>query len=68
VARARGFVQEWDTLRGRIDAERFDHVRARLAAQVTHAEEWCRAINGYFSRLSGVPDQHRRPLPASSTP
>ena len=63
VERVRGFVAAWDTLRGRIDDERFAHIRARLVAQVGHAEQWCRSINGYFQQLSGIPDAHARPLP-----
>src|SRR5690606_22057766 len=51
VARVRGFLREWDTLRGRIDDERFKHVRERLVGQIGHAEEWCRSINGYFQQL-----------------
>ncbi|MDO8545472.1 MAG: alpha-glucuronidase family glycosyl hydrolase [Opitutaceae bacterium] len=54
VESARGFVRDWETLRGRIDDERFEHVRIRLAEQVRHAEDWCRAVNGYFEKLSGV--------------
>lgn len=63
VERVRGFLREWETLRGRIDEERFGHVRERLAGQVAFAEEWCRSINGYFQQLSGIPDEHGRPLP-----
>lgn len=63
VERVRGFLRDWDTLRGKIDEERFAHVRERLAGQIVYAEEWCRAFNGYFQTLSGIPDEQRRPLP-----
>ncbi|HEY0864929.1 MAG TPA: alpha-glucuronidase family glycosyl hydrolase [Lacunisphaera sp.] len=63
VERVKGFLREWETLRGRIDQERFDHVHERLAGQIALAEEWCRSVNGYFLQLSGIPDEHARQLP-----
>lgn len=63
VDNAREFLRDWETLRGKIDDERFEHVRERLAGQIGYAEEWCRAFNGYFKTLSGIPDEQRRPLP-----
>lgn len=68
VERVRGFVRDWETLRGRIDDERFEHIRDRLVAQVAYAEEWCRSINGYFEKLSNIPDRDRRPLPPLKQP
>lgn len=63
VETARGFLRDWETLRGKIDEARFEHVRGRLAAQIGHAEQWCREFNGYFQGLSGIPDARKRPLP-----
>lgn len=63
VEQARTFLREWDGLRGRIDEGRFTAVRARLVAQIRYAEEWCRVVNGYFEKLSGVPDAHHRKQP-----
>lgn len=67
LERVRGFSREWESLRGRIDDARFAEVRARLAAQIGYAVEWCRSINGYFQQLSGIPDEKSRPLPATGT-
>ena len=63
LAQVHGFQRNWDLLRGRIDDERFAHVRDRLAAQARYAAEWCRSINGYFLKISGIPDEQNRPLP-----
>jgi len=63
LERVWAFQREWETLRGRIDDERFAHVRDRLAAQAGYAAEWCRSINGYFQQISGIPDGQNRPLP-----
>lgn len=63
VERVRGFLRDWETLRGKIDDARFEHVRERLADQIGYAEEWCRAFNRYFENLSGIPDEQRRTLP-----
>lgn len=63
IGRVRSFLADWETLKGRIDDERHRHVRERLADQVGYAEAWCRSINGYFQRLSVIPDARARPLP-----
>lgn len=67
VERVRGFLRSWDTLRGKIDDDRFGHVRERLVAQVGLAEQWCREFNGFFETISGIPDAHARPLPKESS-
>lgn len=66
LEQARGFLRDWDALRGRIDDERHAAVRERLAAQVGYAAEWCRSINGYFQQLSGIPDEKNRTLPSAA--
>lgn len=63
LQRARGFLAAWESLEGRIDRARFEHVRMRLRQQVGYAEQWVRAVNGYFQELSGIPDRQGRPLP-----
>jgi alpha-glucuronidase len=63
VASARGFLAGWETLRGRMDDERFEHVRLRLSGQIGHAEGWCRSINDYFRQRSGIADEQNRALP-----
>ena len=54
------FVDEWDALKGRVDAKLFDDVRARLVYQAGHAIVWRDAIVQYFLKLSGVPDEKGR--------
>jgi alpha-glucuronidase len=57
---ARGLVDSWESLRGRVDAERYGEVLDRLTYQRGHAEVWRDAICNWFLRKSGIPDQHGR--------
>lgn len=56
VAAARDFLRRWETLRGRIDKERYQQVRKKLSEQIGYAEEWQRSINDYFQKRSGISD------------
>jgi alpha-glucuronidase len=60
VEQARGLREDWKTLKGRIDAERYAHVLDRLNKQIEHAKKWRDAINQYFHKLSGIPDEKGR--------
>ena len=60
VEQARGLRKAWKTLKGKIDNERYEHVLARLEAQLEHARLWCDSINKYFFDLSGIPDEKDR--------
>lgn len=51
VRRAEEFVGEWDGLRGRIDDERFENVRARLVHQVELAKAWRESVRTYLASL-----------------
>ena len=42
----------WDSLEGKIDRERFEHVRARLKMQLGNAKEWRDVCIGYFGRFA----------------
>lgn len=55
AARAHRFVDEWKTLRGRIDPQRYQSVLLQLEDQAALADRWCATVNGYFSRVSGIP-------------
>jgi alpha-glucuronidase len=57
---ARGFATEWKNLKGKIDDERYRTVLTRLEYQAGHAIVWRDAINAWFLRLSGIPDQKGR--------
>jgi alpha-glucuronidase len=54
------FVSEWESLKGRIDPERYHDVLARLEYQAGHAIVWRDAVCNWFLRSSGFADaQHR---------
>ncbi len=58
--RAAGFVQQWKSLQGHIDDERYQSVLARLEYQAGHAIVWRDAICNYFLALSGIADASGR--------
>lgn len=62
VDQVRGFEKTWATLDGKIDAERFDHVKILLARQERDARGWRDACTQYFQTFS------KRPLPAGVEP
>jgi alpha-glucuronidase len=53
-------VEEWASLKGRIDAPLYEQMRARLEYQAGHAIVWRNAIVEYFFKLSGIPDEQGR--------
>ncbi|KAI6780505.1 alpha-glucuronidase [Emericellopsis cladophorae] len=54
------FPKRWETLRGRVDDERFEHELYRLTYQAGHSLVWRDAINEFYRNLSGIPDVHDR--------
>ena len=50
---------QWQSLKGLIDDERFEHVKNRLTQQGGYAREWRDSINSYFLKLSGIEDTHK---------
>lgn len=60
AARAAEFVQEWESLKGKVDPDLYADVLARLEYQAGHAIVWRDAITQYFLRLSGIPDTKGR--------
>lgn len=54
VERVKEYVTLWESLEGRIDQKRYEHVLKRLKDQIGYAEHWRDAINGYFQDLSEV--------------
>lgn len=58
VDEVRTMQRAWDSLRGRIDDERFTHVQQRLAREEKDARDWRDACLLYFQQFS------QRPLPA----
>ena len=58
--RAAGLVAQWQSLRGRIDDERFAATLARLEFQAGHAIVWRDAVCQWFFHTSGVVDERER--------
>jgi alpha-glucuronidase len=57
---AAGFVNQWKTLKGRVDEERYAEVLKRLEFQAGHAIVWRDAICNWFFQISGIADQFGR--------
>lgn len=57
---AASLVQQWKSLKGRVDEERHAAVSKRLEYQAGHAVVWRDAICNWFFRTSGIPDQRGR--------
>ena len=53
-------VDEWATLKSKVDPALFEDVRARLEYQAGHAIVWRDAIVQYFLKESGIPDAKGR--------
>jgi alpha-glucuronidase len=62
VDSVRAMRRAWDSLRGKVDDERFGDVRAFLAIQETEARWWRDATLSYFQTFS------RMPFPAGHAP
>jgi len=62
VDEVRALRRDWDTLKGRIDDERFDSVQQRLRRQELDAVEWRDACLLYFQQFA------QRPLPPGVEP
>src|SRR5215831_1880709 len=60
ASRAEGFVGQWQSLRGKIDEQRYREVLERLNYQSGHAEVWRDAICTWFLHESGIPDAKGR--------
>jgi alpha-glucuronidase len=60
AAQAAQFVDDWESLKGRIDPELYADMLARLQYQAGHAIVWRDAIGQYFLKLSGIPDERGR--------
>ena len=60
AAKAAEFVQDWSSLKDRIDPKLYADVLARLEYQAGHAIVWRDAVVQYFHKLSGLPDEEGR--------
>lgn len=57
---AQKFVDEWKTLKGLIDPERYEKVLAIQRYQAAYAIVWRDAITRYFYKMSDIPDAKGR--------
>jgi alpha-glucuronidase len=57
---AAGLVRQWETLDGRIDPERYEKTLSLLEYQAGHAIVWRDAVNRWFAKMSGIPDDQGR--------
>jgi alpha-glucuronidase len=55
-----GYVDEWKSLKGKIDDQRYAEVLAQLEYQAGQAEVWRDAVTNWFQRASGIPDAKGR--------
>jgi alpha-glucuronidase len=60
AAEAADFVDQWKSLQGHVDTQRFNAVLTRLEFQAGHAIVWRDAICNYFLRKSGIADAQDR--------
>jgi alpha-glucuronidase len=60
AAQAAELVEEWKTLKSRIDPALYNDVLARLEYQAGHAIVWRDAIVQYFFKLTGIADDEGR--------
>jgi alpha-glucuronidase len=58
--KAEEYVDQWRTLEGLVDEQRFRQVLDRLSFQAGHARVWRDAICNYFQKISGIRDALNR--------
>lgn len=63
VESVRYMQSKWDTLEGRIDSARFEHVKALLQIQLRDAIRWRDSCVLYFQTFSGLPIPEGYELP-----
>ncbi|KAF2182344.1 glycoside hydrolase family 67 protein [Zopfia rhizophila CBS 207.26] len=57
---AQTFVKMWESLKGKIDTERYNRVLFKQIYQAGHALVWRDAINQFYYNLSEIPDEAKR--------
>jgi alpha-glucuronidase len=58
--KAGNYVQQWKSLEGSIDEDRYLQTLNRLEFQAGHARVWRDAVCNYFRKMSGIPDAASR--------
>jgi alpha-glucuronidase len=54
---AANLAEQWKSLRGRVDEQRYREVLERLEYQAGHAIVWRDAVCNWFFQISGIPDR-----------
>lgn len=57
---AASLVEQWESLKGRVDDERYADVLKRVEYQAGHAIVWRDAVCNWFFKISGIPDARGR--------
>jgi alpha-glucuronidase len=57
---ASNYVLQWQSLKGKVDEQRYSEVLARIEYQAGHAIVWRDAVCNWFFRVSGIPDTKGR--------
>ncbi|MGO9642476.1 MAG: alpha-glucuronidase family glycosyl hydrolase [Candidatus Acidiferrales bacterium] len=57
---ASNYVRQWQSLKGKVDEQRYAEVLARIEYQAGHAIVWRDAVCNWFFRMSGIPDAKGR--------
>ncbi|WP_019640457.1 alpha-glucuronidase family glycosyl hydrolase [Paenibacillus fonticola] len=57
---AAALLEDWRSIKGKINEDYFELVASRLLEQREHAKEWRDIINTYFYRKSGIADLQNR--------
>ncbi|KAI8297382.1 putative alpha-glucuronidase A [Colletotrichum sp. SAR11_240] len=60
AATAQTFVPMWESLKGQIDAERYEHILFKLKYQAGHSIVWRDAINNFYWNKSSIADEAGR--------
>jgi alpha-glucuronidase len=60
AADAARLAQQWESLKGKIDDQRYEAVRKRLNYQAGHAQVWRDAVCAWFLDKSGIADTEGR--------
>ena len=58
--RAKEFVGEWESLKGKVDEQRYDEILQAFKYQAGHAIVWRDAVVNWFAHESGIPDAKGR--------
>jgi alpha-glucuronidase len=54
------YVSQWESLRGKVDPERYELTLGLFRFQAGHALVWRDAIDNWFERMSGIADAQNR--------